>query len=582
MKQSVGTGSAPASEPGLPAPKERRRLREAAALTYEDVAAALDVARGTVRSWESGRTDPRGRKRAAYAQFLARLAAAQPPDAAPTARAGRTGPPGAAEPAGTGVGAPGSTAEGGTESATEDATESAAEGGTASLRAIGAVRALAAGSSGRPVSPRNRPKAAAKRAAKSPVGMPRHEARTPAKAGAGVGGGAGGGVGSGSGGRGGLRPGADPAEQIPRTGDSDRPEAPPAPAPAEPAVEPRTGTAPAAEEANGTTQADGCARPDAAEPEAALTAEAGAAGTADAEAAGTGQAATGAGDEDGEDRAAAARETPPGQGAAEAFDALHAHAARVLARQAYLLTGSGTLAEEAVERAFSQAWARWPEVAVDPDPVGWVRAATYEYALSPWHRLRRSHRHPGKPPAEPDDRILLDAMLALPPAHRRTVLLYDGVGLDLPDTAAETEATTPTAGGRLLHAHAELAERIPELTDVPPEKQSAVLHARFAALRPAVRLEPRAPAAIRTGAERRTRRWTRATVGLTAVIAVATAYTAATAPTHYEPPPSPGANVSGVPPHSGPQRITEQSRQLHDKLRADPAAGPNRLTPLSG
>lgn len=115
-----------------------------------------------------------------------------------------------------------------------------------------------------------------------------------------------------------------------------------------------------------------------------------------------------------------------------------------LARQTYLLTGRRTLALEAVERAFTQAWGRWPEVASDPDPVGWVRAAAYEYALSPWHRFRRAHRHADRPPAEPADRILLDALLALPAAHRRTVLLYDGVGLDLPDTAAETEASTPT------------------------------------------------------------------------------------------------------------------------------------------
>ncbi|WP_349637081.1 hypothetical protein [Streptomyces sp. RerS4] len=218
-------------------------------------------------------------------------------------------------------------------------------------------------------------------------------------------------------------------------------------------------------------------------------------------------------------------------------------------------------------------------MATDPDPVGWVRAAAYEHALSPWRRLRRSHRHPDKPPAEPADRILLDAMLELPPVHRRTVLLYDGVGLDLPDTAAETESSTPTAGHRLLHAHADLADRIPELAATAPEHRSALLRERLGTLRPSVSLDPRPAVAVRTTTETRARRFSRAAVGLTAVIAVATCYTAFTAADRYEPPMAPGASVSGVPPHSGPQQLTERSRELQDKLRDHPAAGPAKLAP---
>ena len=63
---------------------------------------------------------------------------------------------------------------------------------------------------------------------------------------------------------------------------------------------------------------------------------------------------------------------------AQAFDALYAFCAPALVRQAYLLTGRRELARESVERAFQLAWQRWPEVAVDPDPAGWMRAMTYE------------------------------------------------------------------------------------------------------------------------------------------------------------------------------------------------------------
>ncbi|MFA7766881.1 helix-turn-helix domain-containing protein [Streptomyces sp. NRRL S-448] len=426
MTRSVETTSSEDSELSLPAPKERRRLREAAELTHDEVAAAVGVTAATIRSWESGRTAPRGRTRELYTQFLARLAA-PPQDAGP-------------------AGAPG-----------EAKTARAAE-----------------------------------------------------------------------------EPAADPPVAGP-------------PVPDGPTT---VGTA------SDGTASDGP--------------------TADAQAADA-QAAGGPTEPDELPAEAPARVPVPGP--AEAFDALYAHAARDLARQAYLLTGRRARALDAVEKAFVQAWDRWPEVAADPDPVGWVRAIVYEYALSPWHRFRRAHRHLDKPPAEPADRILLDALLSLPPANRRTVLLYDGVGLDLPDTAAETEATTPTAGHRLVHAHADLADRIPELADAPLEKQSALLRDLFTALRPAVDLEPRTAAAVRGGGERRTRLWTRATLSLTAMIAVSTSYTLMTAPTHYEPPLAPGESVSGVPPLAGPQQLTERSRQLHDKLLADPEAGPARIAP---
>ncbi|RFU83410.1 helix-turn-helix domain-containing protein, partial [Streptomyces triticagri] len=65
----------------LPSPKERRRLREARSLTQAQVAAAVGVSRSTVRSWESGRTSPRGSKAEAYAALLTDAAPA--PERAP-------------------------------------------------------------------------------------------------------------------------------------------------------------------------------------------------------------------------------------------------------------------------------------------------------------------------------------------------------------------------------------------------------------------------------------------------------------------------------------------------------------------
>ncbi|MFJ1863647.1 helix-turn-helix domain-containing protein [Streptomyces sp. NPDC088097] len=552
MTQDVETTTSDA-DLGLPSPKERRRLREAGRLTHEEVASAMGVTATTVRSWETGRTEPRGRKREAYAGLLARLT---DPDASPRADQSPdrersqeptpdptpdpkpeqdqgTEPAAAAEPAAA------KTAEHRAPTAAHDPPRPEPSGETATTpRAPGGTRNHAAAPPTRTGGPGTRPKAAVKRAAKPPVSMVRHEAKSPVRTGA-----------------------PAPAPLDPPPGASTTTPIPPTPTTQAP--EPGTEPAPPAAQSPATA-------PD----------------TTPGLTTGAAPEPTTAPDTSPDTAAATATETAPEPdparpplGPAEAFDALHAYAAPALLRQAYLLTGRRALAQESVERAFQQAWGQWPEVAADPDPVGWVRAAAYEYALSPWHRFRRAHRRPDKPPVEAADRILLDAVLALPPVHRRTVLLYDGVGLDLPDTAAETEASTPTAGNRLLNAHADLADRIPELAAVEPDKVSAVLRERLGSLRPSVTLETRPAPRVRALGEYRAGRWTKGALGLTVVIAVATGYTLATAPVRYEPPRAPGTSVSGVPPHSGPQQLTDRSRALQDKLRSDPASGPARLAP---
>lgn len=272
---------------------------------------------------------------------------------------------------------------------------------------------------------------------------------------------------------------------------------------------------------------------------------------------------------------------PAGLTAAEAFDALYAHTAPGLVRQAYVLTGRRNLARESVERAFQLAWHRWPEVARDRDPAGWVRAAAYEYAMSPWNRVRRAHRRPDALPEEPGRRALLHALLEMPASYRRTLLLHDGVGLGLAETAAETEASTPAAAGRLMNARATVAERLPELARCSsPAGQSVVLRERLGALALAERVPaPSSAPVVRTGGERRAQRWTRATVCFGVLLAGATAFTLNTAPTHYEQPIAPAARVAGVPPLAGPEKLTAQDLKLQKALRGELAHGPERLVP---
>ncbi|WP_031034943.1 helix-turn-helix domain-containing protein [Streptomyces sp. NRRL F-5650] len=387
----------------LPPPKERRHLRETAALTQAQLGERVGVAPGTVRAWESGRTNPRGRKREAYAKLLETLAE----------------------------------------------------------------------------------EAAAGRGARDPASAPE------------------------------TGPGANRTEE---------PEPHPGP---EPHPEPEAGSEPV-----------------------------------------PGPASEPVSESLPEPRPAPVALTP-----AQAFDALYEFSAPALVRQTFLLTGRREQARESVERAFQTAWEQWPEVARDRDPVGWVRAAAYEYALSPWQRLRPRHRRPEPPPADPGDRTLLNALLRLPPRHRRTLVLYDGVGLDLPETAAETEASTPAAAHRLLRAREAVADRLPALAD--PQ----VLHRRLAELASRERLGAARPPSVRRGGERRARFRTRAAIAFTVALIGTTALTLRTAPTHYEPPVSPGQAVRGVPPRVAQGSLSDEEQELRRKLRDQWQDGPERLRP---
>ncbi|AVH56962.1 MULTISPECIES: helix-turn-helix domain-containing protein [Streptomyces] len=397
----------------LPPPKERRRLREAQSLTLAEFAAKVGVTPKTVRSWESGRTTPRGHKREAYAQLLTAAAELEADHRRPT------------------------PAE----------TEVAARHEPAVPALVGAEASPA----------------------------PAEEALAPAPA-----------------------PTPTPTPTLENTKPTPPPLAPPPPS------------------------------------------------------------------------------TPPTLTPTQAFDALYAYCAPALVRQAYLLTGRRELACESVERAFELAWHRWPEVAVDPDPAGWVRAATHEYALSPWHRLRPRHRHPEAPPSDAADRELLDVLLSLPPVHRRTLLLYEGVGLDLPETAAETEASTPATANRLLYAREAVVARLPELAD-PQE-----LHRRLVGLAGTERLRAAKPVNVRWVSEARAQRWTRAAIAFTALLIGATALTLGTAPDHYEPPLAPGESVHDLPPRPAPGPLSPQQLKLQAKLNSQTANGPERLAPELG
>ncbi|MFB7286308.1 RNA polymerase sigma factor [Actinacidiphila glaucinigra] len=163
---------------------------------------------------------------------------------------------------------------------------------------------------------------------------------------------------------------------------------------------------------------------------------------------------------------AAAEAVRIAEAAQAAFDGLYTRNAPALLRQVELLTGSMPLARHAVHRAFDLAWQRWPEVAVDPDPAGWIRAEAHHHALAPWQQLLPWFRTP------PRER---SPFQRLPRGTRHAVLLHDGLGLSLRRTAAESLATTSMTRRRIVRGREALGEgaavRLGDLLDEQPQPE---------------------------------------------------------------------------------------------------------------
>ncbi|MEV6208341.1 LuxR C-terminal-related transcriptional regulator [Kitasatospora sp. NPDC051914] len=202
------------------------------------------------------------------------------------------------------------------------------------------------------------------------------------------------------------------------------------------------------------------------------------------------------GPEPGPPPAAAAEPAAPEPAAPEPSAPMHRHtdfaafSADVhtrLVQQTYLVTGSQHRALHSVRIALGAAALRWEEVAALADPEGFVRAAAFESALSPWRRggprRARAHHLPhraikvrkernrrraveGRP--TPQDKALLTAMHRLTRPQRRAVVLHDAVGLPAEAVAVEVESSTAAAEGRVRAAREELARAVPEVVGTDP------------------------------------------------------------------------------------------------------------------
>ncbi|MEU8284725.1 SigE family RNA polymerase sigma factor [Micromonospora sp. NPDC048905] len=154
------------------------------------------------------------------------------------------------------------------------------------------------------------------------------------------------------------------------------------------------------------------------------------------------------------------------------FDQLyHAHF-RSLTIQLAAYFGDFSQAQDLVQEAFCRAFARWGKVSRYDDPVAWVRRVAWNLATSRWRRLRtaqsylRRQREEQVPGPNPDRVVLTRALAALPPNHRRVVVLHHLADLSVTEIAQQEDVPEGTVKTWLHRGRAALAAQLAPQNEV--------------------------------------------------------------------------------------------------------------------
>jgi RNA polymerase sigma factor (sigma-70 family) len=150
------------------------------------------------------------------------------------------------------------------------------------------------------------------------------------------------------------------------------------------------------------------------------------------------------------------------QGAEQAYDAFFRSAWGRLQGQAYVLTGSVELAQDLTQEAMLRSWTHWGRIASFEDPEGWTRRVLHNLCIQSWRssrsRRRTQVREVAPATGVPDDHLHLAAALRLlPGVQARALLLHDGLGMTVAETARELEAPEGTVKSWLSRARRTVA-----------------------------------------------------------------------------------------------------------------------------
>jgi RNA polymerase sigma factor (sigma-70 family) len=147
----------------------------------------------------------------------------------------------------------------------------------------------------------------------------------------------------------------------------------------------------------------------------------------------------------------------------EHFEAVWRRDRDGLRRALALSLGDAQLASEAVDEAFTRAYARWARVSQFDDPTAWVYRVAANWATG-WLRKRRLR--PVRPAEELDtasvdvvaDRAVLDAIESLPAPQRAVVVLRFYLDWEVPRIASALDVPPGTVKSRLHRALSHLQD----------------------------------------------------------------------------------------------------------------------------
>ncbi|MEU4779620.1 sigma-70 family RNA polymerase sigma factor [Micromonospora sp. NPDC023633] len=150
----------------------------------------------------------------------------------------------------------------------------------------------------------------------------------------------------------------------------------------------------------------------------------------------------------------------------DSFEEFYAANFQPLMLQLYAYTSDVGQAQDAVQEAFSRAWARWDGLVHYERPAAWVRTVAMNVVRNRWRRLRAARAHarfrreevvegPG-----PDRVALARALATLPETQRRAVVLFYVADLSIAEIADQENVAPGTVKSWLHRGRAALAAQL--------------------------------------------------------------------------------------------------------------------------
>lgn len=135
----------------------------------------------------------------------------------------------------------------------------------------------------------------------------------------------------------------------------------------------------------------------------------------------------------------------------------------------YALTGDRGVAEELAQEAYVKAWSHWSRVSRYDQPASWVRQVATRLAVSRWRRTKvaaawfaRSRHHAVTDPPNETSTALVQALLQIPEAQRRAIVLHHLADLAVDEVARIERSPVGTVKARLSRGRTALAALLAE------------------------------------------------------------------------------------------------------------------------